>query len=125
VDAEGEYKSAVYGRIYDSWTGFIREIGEYTEASYHYPQGTHVGHILAVLWYFGLRSRKGTPFEDQYIRLRGGFGEGRIAIYRRQVKFKLQAAMELGILARPSVGDIGCSASVEKDISRGVFGRLP
>ncbi len=98
VDSDGEYKSAVYGRIYGSWTRFVREIGEYTEASYHYPQGTHVGHILAVLWYFGLRSRKGTPFDDQYIRLRGGFGEGRIAIYRRQVKFKLQAAMELGIL---------------------------
>jgi superfamily II DNA or RNA helicase len=98
IDAEGEYRSGVYGRVYGSWTKFIREIGEYTEASYHYPQGTHVGHILAVLWYFGLRSRKGTAFDDDSIRLRGGFGEGRISTYRRQVKFKLQAAMELGIL---------------------------
>jgi superfamily II DNA or RNA helicase len=94
----GEYKSAVYARVYGSWMRFIREIGEYTEASYHYPQGTHVGHILSVLWHFGLKSRKDTAFDDKYIRLRGGFGEGRISTYRRQVKFKLQASMELGIL---------------------------
>jgi superfamily II DNA or RNA helicase len=98
IDAEGEYKSAVYARIYGSWSRFIREIGEYTEASYHYPQGTHVGHLLAIVWYFGLPSRNGTPFDDQYIRLRGELGEGRLAAYRRQIKYKLQAAMELGIL---------------------------
>jgi superfamily II DNA or RNA helicase len=98
IDSIGEFKSSIYARVYGSWIKFIREIGEYTEASYHYPQGTHVGHILAVLWYFGLRSRNETPFDDKYIRLRGEFGEGRISTYRRQVKFKLQAAMELGIL---------------------------
>jgi hypothetical protein len=98
IDAEGEYKSGVYARIYGSWSRFIREIGEYTEASYHYPQGTHVGHILAIVWYFGLPSRQGTPFEDQYIRLRGELGTGRLSAYRRQVKYKLQAAMELGLL---------------------------
>lgn len=98
IDAQGEYKSARYAQVYGSWSKFIREIGEYTEASYHYPQGTHVGHILSILWHFGLPDRSGTAFDDRFIRLRGGLGDGRLSIYRRQVKYKLQAAMELGIL---------------------------
>ena len=98
IDAQGQYKSARYAQVFGSWSQFIREIGEYTEASYHYPQGTHVGHILAILWYFGLPNRAGTPFDNQYICLRGQFGDGRISIYRRQVRYKLLAAMELGLL---------------------------
>lgn len=98
IDAQGEYKSARYAQVYGSWSKFIREIGEYTEASYHYPQGTHVGHILSILWHFGLPDRTGTAFDDRFIRLRGGLGDGRLSIYRRQVKYKLQAAMELAIL---------------------------
>ena len=107
IDAQGDYKSASYTQVFGSWSGFIREMGEYTEASYHYPQGTHVGHILAILWYFGFTDRTGTPFDNQYIRLRGGFGDGRIANYRRQVRYKLQAAMELGLLQddRAILGD--------------------
>lgn len=98
IDEQGEYKSARYAQVFGSWSRFIREIGEYTEASYHYPQGTHVGHILSILWHFGLPDRTGTAFDDEYIRLRGGLGEGRISVYRRQVKYKLQAAMELGLI---------------------------
>lgn len=98
VDAHGEYKSAVYARVYGSWTNFIKEIGEYTEASYHYPQGTHIGHLLSILWHFGLPTRSGTAFDNKFIRFRGGLGEGRISTYRRQLKYKLQAAMELGII---------------------------
>ena len=98
IDSEGEYKSARYAQVFGSWSRFIREIGEYTEASYHYPQGTHLGHVLSILWHFGLEDRTGTAFDDEYIRLRGGLGEGRLATYRRQVKYKLQAAMELGLL---------------------------
>lgn len=109
IDAQGEYKSARYAQVYGSWSRFIREIGEYTEASYHYPQGTHVGHILSILWHFGLPDRSGSAFDDRYIRLRGGLGDGRLSIYRRQVKYKLQAAMELGILGddrRAPPGDL-------------------
>lgn len=98
LDVKGEFKSAAYARLFGSWVGFLREVGEYTEASYHYPQGTHLGHILSILWYFGMPSRKGTHFDDKYIRMRGNLGEGRISTYRRQVKYKIQAAMELGIL---------------------------
>lgn len=98
IDAHGEYKSNVYARVYGSWTKFIKEIGEYTEASYHYPQGTHVGHLLSILWYFGLPTRDGSAFENKFIRFRGGLGDGRISVYRRQLKYKLQAAMELGLI---------------------------
>lgn len=98
LDQEGDHKSAIYVRIFGSWLAFLREIGEYTEASYHYPQGVHLGHILSILKVFGSGNRQGTHFDDEYIRLRGGLGEGRISTYRRQVKYKLQAAMELGIL---------------------------
>jgi len=77
---------------------FSGEIWEYTEASYHYPQGTHLGHILSIVWYFGLPDRAGSHVDDKYIRMRGQLGEGRISAYRRQLKYKLQAAMELGVL---------------------------
>lgn len=98
LDAEGEHKSAKYVQLFGSWVAFLREVGEYTEASYHYPQGTHLGHILSILYFFGSGKRVGSPFDDEYIRLRGGLGEGRLSTYRRQVKYKLQAAMELGII---------------------------
>lgn len=97
LDAEGEYKSAKYVQLFGSWVKFLREVGEYTEASYHYPQGTHLGHILSILYFFGSGQRAGSPFDDEYIRLRGELGEGRLSTYRRQIKYKLQAAMELGI----------------------------
>lgn len=110
IDAQGEYKSARYAQVFGSWVQFIREIGEYTEASYHYPQGTHVGHVLSILWTFGLPDRAGTAFDNQYIRLRGGHPQGRVGNYTRQVRYKLLAAMELGLLqddrAIPGNGDV-------------------
>lgn len=98
LDEHGEYPSRLYIQAWGTWLGFLREIGEYTEASYHYPQGTHLGHVLSILWYFGLPSRDGTHLDDKYIRMRGGLGEARTGTYQRQLKYKLQAAMELGIL---------------------------
>ena len=98
LDTHGEYKSSLYAIHFGSWAAFLHEVGEYTEASYHYPQGVHLGHILSILKIFGKGNRAETHFDDEYIRLRGGLGEGRIGTYRRQVKYKLLAAMELGIL---------------------------
>ncbi|MGQ0585173.1 MAG: restriction endonuclease PLD domain-containing protein [Reyranella sp.] len=69
----------------------------HTEASFHYPQGTHLGHILSILWHFS-GNRQDTPFDDKFIRLGGSLGEGRIAGYRRQVKYKMLAAIELGLI---------------------------
>jgi superfamily II DNA or RNA helicase len=98
LDAQGEYNSHQYIMKWITWLNFLRDIGEYTEASYHYPQGTHLGHLLSILWYFGMPSRDGTHFDDKYIRMRGSLDEGRIGAYQRQLKYKLQAAMELQIL---------------------------
>jgi len=98
LDTHGEFKISQYLSLYGTWLAFLRAAGEYTEASYHYPQGTHLGHILSILKYFGLATRESTPFRDEYIRFRGGYGEGRIGSYRRQIKYKLQAAMELGLI---------------------------
>lgn len=75
-----------------------------TEASFHYPQGTHLGHILSILFYFS-GDRNGTPFDDEFIRLSGGFGAGRISTYRRQIKFKLLASIELGLISDIRLSD--------------------
>ena len=98
INSSGKYRIAAYLRAFHTWVRFIREIGEYTEASYHYPQGVHLGHLLSILKVFGSGSREGTHFADKYIRLRGGYADGRLGAYQRQVKYKLQAAMELGLL---------------------------
>lgn len=99
LDEQGEYKSAIYSQVYGSWLKFLQAIGEYTEASYHYPQGVHLGHILSILKVFGSENRAGSQYDDAYIRLRGGLDKNdRIASYQRQVKYKLAAAMELGII---------------------------
>ena len=98
LDEQGEHSSRLYVQKWGTWLKFLRDVGEYTEASYHYPQGVHLGHILSILWYFGLPSRQGTHVEDRFIRMRGGLDEGRVGSYQRQLKYKLQASMELGIL---------------------------
>jgi len=95
---EHEYPSRLYAQLWGTWLNFLRDVGEYTEASYHYPQGTHIGHVLSILWGFGLPTRGGTHLDDRFIRMRGGLDEGRVGGYQRQLKYKLQASMELGIL---------------------------
>ncbi len=99
IDEQGQYKTALYSRLFGSWRGFLQDVGEYTEASYHYPQGVHIGHLLSIVDVFGRPDRSGTQFDDAYIRLRGNLGENRLGTYQRQVKYKLQAAMELGLLS--------------------------
>ena len=98
INSEGEFRVSKYIFTYGSWIKFLREIGEFTEASYHYPQGLHLGHLLFILKMVGSNKRKGTHLDDKYIRLRGNLGSGRIATYQRQTKYKLQGAMEMGIV---------------------------
>jgi len=98
-DLDGtEYPSRYYTQEWGTWLKFLQAIGEYTEALYHYPQAVHLGHILAILEVFGSGKHEGSAFDDKYIRLRGGYGQGRLGVYQRSVKFKLQAAMELGLI---------------------------
>jgi superfamily II DNA or RNA helicase len=98
LDEHGEYKSRLYQLKWQTWRKFLQDIGEYTEASYHYPQGTHLGHILSILWFAGLPSREGTHLDPKYIRMRGDLSQGREGTYQRQLKYKLQATMELGLI---------------------------
>ena len=69
----------------------------HTEQGYHYPQGVHLGHLLSILMHFS-GDRVGTGFDDRFIRLSGSLGSGRLALYRRQVKYKLSAATELNLI---------------------------
>jgi superfamily II DNA or RNA helicase len=98
LNDKGQFKAGVYVRLFGSWLNFLHEMGEYTEASYHYPQGVHLGHLLAILSTLANNKRTGSRLDDRYIRMRGGLDEGRLGSFQRQTKYKLQAAMELGII---------------------------
>lgn len=98
VNEQGEFKVGKYQTVFGSWIKFLREIGEFTEASYHFPQGVHLGHILYILKTLLGNSLKNTHLESRYIRLRGNLDEDRLGAFQRQTKYKLQGLMELGIL---------------------------
>ncbi len=98
LDNEGQYKTALYARLFGSWRTFLQDIGEYTEASYHYPQGVHWGHLLAIVKTLGTGAVAGSAFAPLFVRLRGGLDEGRLGTYQRQIKYKLLAAMEIGLI---------------------------
>jgi len=98
LNHEGTYKVSRYQGLFGSWLNFLREIGEYTEASYHYPQGVHLGHILYILQVLASGQRNGTLLDEHYVRLRGNLDKGRIGNLQRQTKYKLQAMMELGVI---------------------------
>ncbi|PTK99734.1 hypothetical protein BUZ31_06725, partial [Staphylococcus haemolyticus] len=84
---------------FNSWHQFIRELNELTESSYHYPQGTSLGHILYILYHLSISDRKGSLIDEQYVRMSGGLSsDKRTSAIQRQTKYKLQALMELGIL---------------------------
>ncbi|MCE4990692.1 DEAD/DEAH box helicase family protein [Staphylococcus hominis] len=86
-------------RKFNSWHQFIRELNELTESSYHYPQGTSLGHIMYILYHLSIGNRANTLIDYDYIKMSGGLSsEKRISTIQRQTKYKLQALMELGIL---------------------------
>jgi hypothetical protein len=98
LNREGPYKVPQYQRLFGSWLNFLREIGEYTEANYHYPPSIHLGHVLYTLQVLASGRRDGTLLEDRYVRLRGGLDSGRMGRLQRQTKYKLQTMMELGLV---------------------------
>ncbi len=97
INEKGEFKISRYLSIFGSWTRFLREIGEHTEASYHFPQGTHLGHILYIINTIGNGSIGNSHLRDEYVKLSGGYSTD-IGTFQRQVKYKLQAVMEMGLL---------------------------
>ncbi len=98
INAQGEFKVARYLSAFGSWVKFLREIGEFTEASYHFPQGLHIGHLLYIIKTIKSGKVKDTHLDEKYIKLRGDLDSGRLGAFQRQTKYKLQGLMELGLL---------------------------
>lgn len=97
INEKGEFKVSRYYSVFGSWTKFLKEIGEHTEASYHFPQGTHLGHILYILKTIGSGNLENTHLRDEYVKFSGGYSE-EFGAFQRQTKYKLQALMEMGFL---------------------------
>jgi len=98
INSEGEFKVSRYLSVFGSWVAFLREIGELTEFSYHFPQGTHLGHIMYILDVVGGNKIKDSHIDSQYVRFVGNYAAGELGNSQRQTKYKLQAAMEMGLL---------------------------
>lgn len=99
INNEGEFKIAKYLSVFGSWVNFLKEIGELTESSYHFPQGTHLGHIMYILKVVGTGSVSTSRIASQYVRFEKPKDDATpLTTFQRQTKYKLQAAMEMGIL---------------------------
>jgi superfamily II DNA or RNA helicase len=98
INREGEFKINRYLSIFCSWVKFLKEINELTEFSYHFPQGTHLGHIIYILDILGKNKIEKSHIDSKYVRFVGGYSEGDLGHFQRQTKYKLQAAMEMGLL---------------------------
>lgn len=99
VNNEGEFKVARYVTEFGTWVKFLKEIGELTESSYHFPQGTHLGHLMYILKVVGDNSIENSRIAPEYVRFEKTENDKElITTFQRQTKYKLQAAMELGLL---------------------------
>ena len=99
INSQGEFRVSKYINTFGSWVKFLRDIGEFTEASYHFPQGTHLGHILYILSTLYSGRVDGTHLDQRFIKIRGGLSaDERLGSFQRQTKYKLQAMMELGLI---------------------------
>jgi hypothetical protein len=98
LDSLGRYKASRYVSVFGSWFAFLREINELTESSYHYPQGTHWGHVLYILDVLANGKRTGSYLDDNFVKMRGNLDSGRLGAFQRQTKYKLQAMMEMGLV---------------------------
>lgn len=70
----------------------------YTEPSYHFPQGVHIGHILYALKTIKDNSIVGSHLDAKYVRLRGGLDSGDLGSFQRKTKYLLVALMEMEII---------------------------
>ena len=98
INKFGEFKVGRYLSLFGSWSTFLREIGELTEFSYHFPQGTHLGHVFYILSVIGHNAVHGSRIDEDNVRFNGGYDEGELGNFQRQTKYKLQACMELGLI---------------------------
>ncbi|MCT8978037.1 DEAD/DEAH box helicase [Clostridium sp. CX1] len=95
INAEdiSKYKVSVYRNLFGSWSKFISEIGEATLASYHYPQGTHLGHIFYVIKTLGDGISTDLVSPGIYAPT-----DTPVTKLGRQTRYKVWACMELGFI---------------------------
>lgn len=91
-DSVSTIKLLHYRNIYSTWNKFLEAIGEATMASYHYPQGTHLGHIFYLINTLGHGEFTDLISPELYI------SEGGLTKLARQTRYKVWACMELGFL---------------------------
>jgi len=88
-----KYRLAQYRNLFGSWSKFISEIGEATLASYHYPQGTHLGHVFYIIKTLGDKNTTNLVSPDIYSPV-----DTPVTKLGRQTRYKIWACMELGLL---------------------------
>lgn len=88
-----KYKVSVYRNLFGSWNNFIKEIGEATLASYHYPQGTHLGHIFYIIKTLGDGVFTDLVSPDVYAPKNTP-----VTKLGRQTRYKIWACMEIGFI---------------------------
>lgn len=93
-----KYKLSYYINEFWSWTKFLKEIWEFTEASYHFPQWLHLWHLLYILKNIREWAENSTHLKEKYIRLRWNFSSWDEWTFQRQTKYKLQWLMELWLI---------------------------
>jgi len=98
INRDGEFRISKYVSVFGTWVKFLKEIGELTEFSYHFPQGTHLGHIMYVLNTVGSESIQGSHISSEYVKFTGNYSEGQMGNFERKTKYALQASMELGLI---------------------------
>lgn len=88
-----KHRLSLYRAHYGTWNKFLELIGEATKASYHYPQGTHLGHIFYIVKTLGDKNENDDHVNSElYI---SNVGDSKFA---RQLRYKIWASMELGFL---------------------------
>lgn len=87
-----KFKLSVYRNNYETWNKFLEAIGEATKASYHYPQGTHLGHIFYIVKTLGDNKFTELVNPELYISKDG------LSKLARQTRYKIWACMEIGFL---------------------------
>ncbi|CAB1065518.1 Putative helicase [Olavius sp. associated proteobacterium Delta 1] len=93
INELGRFTISAYNKLFGTWVAFLREIGEATKASYHYHQGVHLGHLFFVV------HEVGSGNFDGYLEKEKIFpSEGTLTKFGRQIRYKIWAAMEIGLL---------------------------
>lgn len=92
--AISKFKLSTYNNRFKSWSEFLGLIGEATKASYHYPQGTHLGHIFYTIKSLGDKNLCERLKVDTYSPPKGIS----ISTLGRKTRYNIWACMELGLI---------------------------